>query len=118
MAPRFTPQSVCRLLLADRDISAGVYPMKNFIWPEEGLPAGMTRKQYEEKYTNWETLHNDDFEINGKDKVEVATKKQDTLKDIMDNRNKDNRNKDLSWLLNRRTTQKRGIKIIIIISNK
>jgi hypothetical protein len=49
----FTPQSVCRLLLADRDISAGVYPMKRFIWPEEGLPAGMTRKQYEEKYTDY-----------------------------------------------------------------
>src|SRR5260370_306143 len=29
----FTPQSVCRLLLIDRDITAGVYPMKDFNWP-------------------------------------------------------------------------------------
>ena len=35
----FTPQSVCRLLLIDRDVTAGVYPMKNFNWPPEGLPA-------------------------------------------------------------------------------
>jgi hypothetical protein len=61
----------------------------------------------EEKYTNWETLHNDNFEFNGKEKEDAATKKGDTLKDIMDNRNKD-RNKNLSWLLSRRTTQKRG----------
>ena len=36
----FTPQSVCRLLLIDRDVTAGVYPMKNFNWPAAGLPAG------------------------------------------------------------------------------
>jgi hypothetical protein len=32
----FTPQSVFRLLLADRDVAAGVYPMKHFKWPAEG----------------------------------------------------------------------------------
>ena len=36
----FTPQAVCRLLLADRDVAAGVYPMKSMHWPKEGLPVG------------------------------------------------------------------------------
>lgn len=49
----FTPQSVCRLLLADRDIAAGVYPMKSFNWPAEGLPAGMTREEWEVRYTDY-----------------------------------------------------------------
>jgi hypothetical protein len=49
----FTPQSVFRLLLADRDVAVGVYPMKNFKWPIEGLPAGMTREQFEVAYTEY-----------------------------------------------------------------
>ena len=49
----FTPQSVCRLLLIDRDVTAGVYPMKNFNWPAAGLPAGMTRQQFEDRYTEY-----------------------------------------------------------------
>ena len=35
----FTPQSVCRLLLTDRDVAAGVYPMKNIQLAGRG-PAG------------------------------------------------------------------------------
>ena len=50
---RFTPQAVCRLLLADRDIVAGVYPMKSFNWPAEGLPANTTREESELKYTTY-----------------------------------------------------------------
>ena len=49
----FNPQSVFRLLLADRDVAAGVYPMKSFNWPAEGVPAGMTRKQFETAYTDY-----------------------------------------------------------------
>ncbi|MET3907340.1 hypothetical protein ABID59_001671 [Bradyrhizobium sp. S3.3.6] len=49
----FTPQSVCRLLLIDRDVTAGIYPMKNFNWPEGGLPAGTTRQQFEDRYTEY-----------------------------------------------------------------
>jgi hypothetical protein len=49
----FTPQSVCRLLLIDRDVTAGVYPMKNFNWPAAGLPAGTTREQFEDRYTEY-----------------------------------------------------------------
>ncbi len=36
----FKSEDVFRLLLADRDIAAGVYPMKRFNWPAQGLPAG------------------------------------------------------------------------------
>ena len=49
----FTPQSVCRLLLIDRDVTAGVYPMKDFNWPAEGLPAGTTKPQFEDRYTQY-----------------------------------------------------------------
>ncbi len=38
---------------ADREIAAGVYPMKNFNWPAEGIPAGMTQKQFEITYTQY-----------------------------------------------------------------
>jgi hypothetical protein len=49
----FSSQSVFRLLLADRDVAAGVYPMKNFKWPTEGVPGGMTREQFETAYTDY-----------------------------------------------------------------
>jgi hypothetical protein len=49
----FSSDAVFRLLRADRDVAAGVYPMKNFHWPAEGLPAGMTRKEFEERYTEY-----------------------------------------------------------------
>ncbi len=38
----FTPDQVFRLLLANRDVASGVYPLKLDYWPAEGLPAGMT----------------------------------------------------------------------------
>ena len=49
----FRSDSVFRLLRADRDIAAGVYPIKNFNWPHEGLPAGMTQRQFEDRYTQY-----------------------------------------------------------------
>jgi hypothetical protein len=49
----FSPDAVFRLLLADRDIACGVYPMKSFKWPSEGLPAGMTYKQFQERFTDY-----------------------------------------------------------------
>jgi hypothetical protein len=49
----FNTQSAFRLLLADRDVAAGVYPMKSFNWPAKGVPAGMTRKQFETAYTDY-----------------------------------------------------------------
>lgn len=49
----FPSDAVFRLLRADRDIVAGVYPMKTMKWPKEGLPAGMTQKQFEDRYTEY-----------------------------------------------------------------
>lgn len=44
---KFTPESVFRLLLADKDVVAGVYPLKEYVWPASGLPQGMTRVEFE-----------------------------------------------------------------------
>jgi hypothetical protein len=49
----FQPESVFRLLQADRDVAAGVYPIKRFNWPEKGLPAGTTQRQFEDRYTDY-----------------------------------------------------------------
>ena len=49
----FKSEDVFRLLLADRDIAAGVYPMKRFNWPAQGVPAGTTRQQFEDRYTDY-----------------------------------------------------------------
>jgi len=50
---RFSPQAVCRILLADRDVAAGVYPMKAINWPAEGLPAGTTFEDFQRIYTSY-----------------------------------------------------------------
>jgi len=47
----FSTEAALRLLLVDRDVVAGVYPLKRYDWPEAGLPAAMTREQFEHKYT-------------------------------------------------------------------
>jgi len=49
----FSADSVFRLLRADRDVAAGVYPMKSNRWPAEGLPAGMTQKELEDRFTEY-----------------------------------------------------------------
>jgi len=49
----FTPQSVFRLLLAGRDVAAGVYPMKAMNWPAQGLPEGTTRERFEIQYASY-----------------------------------------------------------------
>ena len=49
----FEPDAVFRLLLANRDVVAGVYPIKSHNWPEGGLPAGMTRYEFETRYTQY-----------------------------------------------------------------
>lgn len=46
----FKPEHAFRLLLADRDVVAGIYPMKKMLWPNQGLPQGMTREVYETHY--------------------------------------------------------------------
>lgn len=49
----FSPEAFQRLLLADRDIVAGVYPLKRESWPEEGIPEHMTRQQFNAAYTRY-----------------------------------------------------------------
>jgi hypothetical protein len=49
----FTPDSVFRLLRADREIVAGVYPMKKMNWPAGGVSEGTTQRQFEDKYTEY-----------------------------------------------------------------
>src|SRR5262244_3956985 len=49
----FQSEAVFRLLRPDRDIAACVDPMKRFNWPAQGLPAGMTQKQFEYRYTDY-----------------------------------------------------------------
>ena len=36
----FTPEAASRLLRGDRDIAAGVYPLKRDDWPAAGVPEG------------------------------------------------------------------------------
>ncbi|STZ75499.1 hypothetical protein [Bergeriella denitrificans] len=49
----FSAEAFYRLLLADRDIAAGIYPLKKEVWPEEGLPEAMTREDFEARYTRY-----------------------------------------------------------------
>ncbi|MBU1357730.1 MAG: hypothetical protein KKC85_00400 [Gammaproteobacteria bacterium] len=50
----FEPDAALRLLLAGREVVAGVYPLKNDGWPAQGLgaalPAGTTRGDFEARH--------------------------------------------------------------------
>jgi hypothetical protein len=49
----YSPEAALRLLLADRDVAAGVYPLKREQWPANGVPAGTTRQRFEELYARY-----------------------------------------------------------------
>lgn len=49
----FEPEAFFRILLADRDVAAGVYPTKEYRWPKEGLPQGMTQQEFEARYVHY-----------------------------------------------------------------
>jgi hypothetical protein len=49
----YSPEAAFRLLLADRDVVAGVYPLKREDWPANGVPQGTTRQRFEELYTRY-----------------------------------------------------------------
>lgn len=49
----FTPEAAFRLLLADRDVAAGVYPLKRDDWPAAGVPQGTTRARFEALYQRY-----------------------------------------------------------------
>lgn len=48
----FTTQQVIRLLLADRDVAGGVYPIKSLAWPEP-LPGGLSKEEVEIRYARY-----------------------------------------------------------------
>jgi hypothetical protein len=47
----FSPLAAFRLLLSGHDV--GVYPLKREDWPSEGVPAGTTRRKWEELYARY-----------------------------------------------------------------
>lgn len=49
----FTPQSICRILLADRDVAAAVYPIKRLNWPREGMPPNKTLEDLHMDYGDY-----------------------------------------------------------------
>jgi len=49
----FQPQAAIRLLLSDHDVAAGIYPIKRFNWPQQGVPAGTTKEAFEAAYTDY-----------------------------------------------------------------
>jgi hypothetical protein len=48
----FTVDQAFRLLLADLDVVAGVYPLKSFDWPAT-LPAGLTEQTFTSRYLRY-----------------------------------------------------------------
>lgn len=48
----FTVDQVFRLLLADRDVVAGAYPLKRFNWPSR-LPEGLTPEAFNQRYLRY-----------------------------------------------------------------
>jgi hypothetical protein len=49
----YSPEAAFRLLLADRDVAAGVYPLKREDWPMDGVPLGTNRQRFEELYARY-----------------------------------------------------------------
>lgn len=49
----FTPEAALRLVRADRDIAAGVYPLKREDWPPGGVPYGTTRETFNALYARY-----------------------------------------------------------------
>jgi hypothetical protein len=49
----FSPTAAFRLLLSGHDVAAGVYPLKREDWPADGVPAGTTRRKFEELYARY-----------------------------------------------------------------
>jgi hypothetical protein len=48
----FEPEAVFRLIMANRDVAAGVYPMKTQAWPEK-IPEGMSKAEFDAKYARF-----------------------------------------------------------------
>ncbi len=59
----FAPEAALRLLLAGREVAAGIYPHKDDGWPADGLrealPAGSTRADFEARHASFAFNAND-----------------------------------------------------------
>jgi hypothetical protein len=49
----FQPSAAIRLLLSGHDVAAGIYPIKRFNWPRQGLPEHMTQEAFETLYADY-----------------------------------------------------------------
>lgn len=49
----FDPEAALRLLQADYDVAAGVYPLKREAWPEQGVPKNMTQQDFINYYQEY-----------------------------------------------------------------
>lgn len=49
----FSADAALRILAANRDVAAGVYPLKRKNWPAKGTPAGVTQGQFEALFTRY-----------------------------------------------------------------
>ena len=49
----FRPRAIFRLLLSGYDVAAGIYPLKIEMWPDQGVPAGLTRNQFINMYARY-----------------------------------------------------------------
>jgi hypothetical protein len=48
----FGTDQIFRLLMVDRDVVGGVYPLKKIVWPDV-IPRDMTRQEFEAEYTHY-----------------------------------------------------------------
>ncbi|REG60998.1 hypothetical protein B0G80_3824 [Paraburkholderia sp. BL6669N2] len=69
----FSVDQAMRLLLADHDVVAGVYPIKRFDWPDT-LPAGLTRAEFAARYLRYPVNVHDNVssEIDAEGFMEVS----------------------------------------------
>ena len=49
----FTVDQIYRLILIDREVTAGVYPLKKIKWPENGVPEHTTEAEFNALYTGY-----------------------------------------------------------------
>ena len=49
----YSPEAAFGSCCADRDVAAGVYPLKREDWPVDGVPQGTTRQRFEELYARY-----------------------------------------------------------------
>lgn len=49
----FSVEQIYRLIQVDRDVVAGIYPLKKIMWPAEGVPEGTTEQSFQANYAGF-----------------------------------------------------------------